>query len=200
MSLWHVHMRLLAQPAIQRVSVCIHFCYYLCWNFVSCVMSVFLCCWNVGLHWKLKQGAAETEVCDSYFDLSPWQKVCPHFHRCLHKYNRLAIFRLPPGSSMYEPEQGSATRAVECTNITSFVNSVSCDVMQSREQWNRKCVCNVCRLCFVHNCEQNVLQFGMQRFANCLLCHFTYFIGIRCYRCRSEERKTNEMQQLDVYY
>jgi len=59
----------------------------------------------------------------------------PHFHRCLRKYNRLvAIIRLSPGFSMCEPERGPATRAVECTNITSFVSSVSCDVMQSREQ------------------------------------------------------------------
>lgn len=90
-------------------------------------------------------------------------KGLPHFHRCLHKYNRLAIIRLSPGFSMCEPEQGSATYAVECTNITSFVSLVSCDAMQSREHWIRKCVCSVYRLCIVHNCEQNVLQFGMQK-------------------------------------
>jgi hypothetical protein len=144
-------MRLLAQLANQRFSVCMNSCRYLCWNFVSCVMFVFLLlkC-GTALNFKTGRGGNEG-VWQSLWSVT-MTKGLPHFHRCLHKYNRLAIIRLYPGFNMDEPEQGSATRAVQCMNITSSVSSVSCDVMQSREQWIRKCVCIKCRLCIVHNC------------------------------------------------
>lgn len=156
MSLWHVHA--LTGTTYNSDSLGLHkflplFVLELCFLRDVCISLLLKC--GTALNIKTVRSGSGG-VWQLLWSVTMTKRL-PQFHRCLRKYNRLAIFRLSSAFSLCEPEQETATLAAECMNIAWFVISVSCDVMQIREQCIRKCVGLVCRPYVVNDCAKNGL-------------------------------------------